>query len=109
MRKHIKEKRKGPHLDRKLRERRAEGRRFQRMGERNIRKAAADSKGTNLLGMDGITYGGPNRRRHNLGQMQYRWGHRIKEKANTEQAKRDARRDRRSLNIRQRQKRKKRR
>ena len=95
------------HLDHKLRKRVKEGNRFQDAGKANVKKAKADSKGSGFLGTDGISYDGPNRRRYNFSQMQYRHGHNIKEKANAEKNKRDARRNRLSLNIRDRQRRKK--
>ena len=107
MRKRTKKKPVGPHLDHDLRKREAKGERIQNVGRANIKKAKAESKGTGLLGTDGITYSGPNRRLYNSGQMRFRYGHNVKQNAGAERKTREARRNRQSLNIRQRQRRKK--
>jgi hypothetical protein len=109
MRKRIKEKRKGPHLDRDLRDKRKKARRYGDVGRQQLRDAREASKSASLLGTDGIEYSGPTRRQYNMSRInRYRERTRTAE-VNAEQAKRDARRNRQSLNIRQRQKRKKRR
>ena len=109
MRKRIKKKSPGPHLDRDLREKRKKARRYGDVGRQQLKDAQKASKKASLLGTDGIAYDGPTRRQYNMSRInRYRERTRTAE-ANAEQAKRDARRNRQSLNIRQRQKRKKRR
>jgi hypothetical protein len=108
MRKRIKEKRKGPHLDRDLREKRKKARRYGDVGRQQLKDAKKASKSARLLGTDGIAYDGQTRRQYNMSKINlYRERTRTK-KANQEQGKRDAKRNRLSLNIRDRQKRKKR-
>ena len=97
------------HLDHDLRQKRAKATRYGNVGRQQLKDAKKASKKAGILGTDGIAYDGLTRRQYNMSKINLYREKTLTKEADTEQARRDARRNRQSLGIRQRQQRKKRR